>query len=64
MKDNLQKKLWETQSVEEALINIGSSTEGLSNDEAAQRLLTFGKNSLPEAKRDGFIKRFLAQFHN
>ena len=40
-------------SVAETLESLGVSPEGLSPDEAAQRLASNGPNRLPEPPRDG-----------
>ncbi len=40
---------------------VNSTAEGLSADEAANRLEKNGKNKLKEAKKDGIIKRFFMQ---
>ncbi len=46
----------------EAVLNeLGSSAEGLSNEEAAERLQKNGKNKLKEEKKDGILKRFFKQ---
>jgi magnesium-transporting ATPase (P-type) len=55
---------WHHVSAEETLDRVGGSREGLSPEEARQRLATHGPNRLPEAKPRGPLPRFLAQFHN
>ena len=49
-------------SVAETLESLGVSPEGLSPDEAAQRLASNGPNRLPEPPRDGPLKRFFSHF--
>lgn len=38
--------------------------EGLSSKEAQERLLKYGKNELPSAKKDSLLKLFFSQFEN
>ncbi|RWR08553.1 cation-transporting P-type ATPase [Paenirhodobacter populi] len=49
---------------EEVLANLSSSPQGLTGDEAAQRLARFGTNALPEGRRRHPVMRFLSQFNN
>ena len=49
------------QSPEAVLDALQSRTEGLSADEARQRLAEHGKNRLAEAKKDGLLKRFFKE---
>jgi magnesium-transporting ATPase (P-type) len=41
-----------------------SAGKGLDTSEAAARLQKYGPNRLPEGKKRGPLKRFLAQFNN
>jgi magnesium-transporting ATPase (P-type) len=43
---------------------LGSTSGGLTSDEASTRLKTFGSNRLPEPARKSGLIRFLSQFHN
>ncbi len=49
---------------ENALEELGTTTAGLSGDEAARRLVRHGPNRLPEPRRRSQAMRFLAHFHN
>ncbi len=49
-------------SVSEALVELGSTEQGLASDEAKRRLVEYGYNELPEGKRDGLAIIFLRQF--
>ncbi|RWR29652.1 cation-transporting P-type ATPase [Sinirhodobacter populi] len=49
---------------EEVLADLSSSPQGLTGDEAAQRLARFGPNALPEGRRRHPVMRFLSQFNN
>ncbi|MFH1346670.1 MAG: HAD-IC family P-type ATPase [Spirochaetota bacterium] len=49
-------------SLDETFKELNSSRLGLSNEEAAKRLLEYGPNSLPEPKIPGLISIFLSQF--
>ena len=55
---------WHHQSADEALARLDGGLEGLSAEDARQRLAAHGPNRLPEAKTRGPWLRFLAQFHN
>ncbi len=49
------------ETTEETLKALGSSPEGLTNDEAAGRLSKYGPNKLREAEKVSLLKRFLGQ---
>ena len=51
-------------SVEETLKAVGSTVEGISEEEATSRLVKNGKNKLAETKKQSWIVRFLAQLCN
>jgi len=53
---------WHNRSAEEVLAPFGSSANGLSAQEVAQRLATDGPNELKEGKRIGPLQIFLGQF--
>lgn len=61
---DLEPRAWHSEEVEKALSAFETSAEGLSTDEAARRLVTFGPNRLPRAAGRGALRRLLAQFHN
>ncbi|WP_425329556.1 HAD-IC family P-type ATPase [Stappia indica] len=48
----------------EVLAALDAAPSGLSDEEAACRLATYGENRLPEAPRRGPLIRLLSQFHN
>ena len=50
------------ESIEEVLLNLGSTTEGLASEEAARRLEEYGPNVLKEKKRKTAFMMFLDQF--
>ena len=50
--------------VDDALTAVAARSDGLTEVEAARRLLAHGPNQLPEPVRRGFLVRFLAHFHN
>ena len=54
------KKLY-TQSAEEVLQALGVTAEGLSTQQAAERLEKYGPNKLKEAKKPSLLQRFLTQ---
>jgi Ca2+-transporting ATPase len=53
---------WHARSLEETFNLIGSSPQGLSQAEAAKRLLTGGTNELPQGKKPSKLLVFLRQF--
>ncbi|WP_244148968.1 cation-transporting P-type ATPase [Desulfonatronum thioautotrophicum] len=50
--------------ISEVLDRLESSKDGLSRDNASERLKRFGPNELPKAKGRSAIMRFLVQFNN
>ncbi len=59
-----QPRAWHAMSVHEAIGELDSHHNGLSADEAARRLESYGPNRLPEAPPRHPVVRFLLQFHN
>ncbi|MCX4029653.1 cation-transporting P-type ATPase [Endozoicomonas sp. SM1973] len=55
---------WWNCSVADVISHLGSNEEGLSQQEAQQRLHNYGFNRLPEAKQRSWLNRLLAQFNN
>ena len=53
-----------TLTAAQALTRLDSDAGGLSNDEATRRLAESGPNRLPEAARDGLLKRFFKHFND
>lgn len=51
-----------TQSVEDSLVNLDSTSEGLSSADAKIRREHYGKNSLPEPKKQTLLNIFFEQF--
>ncbi|MBZ8135187.1 cation-transporting P-type ATPase [Afifella sp. IM 167] len=51
-------------SADEALTRLGARREGLTTEEAAERLSRYGPNLLPAAPPRPALLRFLAQFNN
>ncbi|RXE47632.1 HAD-IC family P-type ATPase [Chromohalobacter israelensis] len=52
------------QAVDDVLVALASSPEGLAPDEAARRLASHGPNRLPSVAGRSPLGRFLAHFHN
>ena len=48
-------------TAEEALSEVGSASEGLTDKEAAERLAAHGKNKLAEGKKQNVVVKFLKQ---
>ncbi len=55
---------WHNQPSEDTLAALDATLDGLSEDDAKQRLQTFGPNKLPEPAQRSILLRFLAHFHN
>src|SRR5215813_3153644 len=56
---------WHAIAVDEAMKRLNTSVKmGLDTAEASRRLQKYGPNRLPEGKKRGPLKRFLAQFNN
>jgi magnesium-transporting ATPase (P-type) len=55
---------WHRLAAEDALATLRSTPDGLSAEEAAQRLIDHGPNRLTPPSRRGPLLRFLLQFHN
>lgn len=64
MKDNLSAKRWHSIKEEELLKKLGSSREGLSSEEAQDKLSRHGENVLEERRRFSFIKNIWKQVKN
>ncbi len=55
---------WHALTAEETIQRLGAKAQGLGAQEAADRLVKFGPNRLPEGKKQGPLIRFLGQFNN
>ena len=53
---------WHALDPHDALEKLGSSEQGLSEDERSERLKTYGKNALPVGKTDSLLVIFFKQF--
>ena len=63
--DVILKKVWHSVKTDEAVDILKSDmTNGLSQSESVERLKTFGKNLLPEKKKESNIIRFLKHFND
>ncbi|WP_459127666.1 cation-translocating P-type ATPase [Latilactobacillus curvatus] len=51
-----------TQSTDETLKSLATTTDGLTQDQVAERLAKYGRNQLTETKRKSLFVRFLEQF--
>jgi magnesium-transporting ATPase (P-type) len=61
---NKTEKLWHNMLVDDVLNILHADTHGLTCDEAAARLQTYGPNRLPEVGKRSALVRFILQFHN
>lgn len=55
---------WHARDTAELFAELGTSSEGLTEEEAARRLRETGPNQLPHAAPEGSFRRFLRQFDN
>lgn len=55
---------WHAEDTAQVFETLGTAEEGLSQEEATNRLSKYGQNRLPEPKTRGSLIRFLYQFHN
>jgi magnesium-transporting ATPase (P-type) len=55
---------WHSKHIKAVLESLGTSPDGLSREEIANRLAQYGPNRLPEPKTRGPLIRFFYQFHN
>jgi magnesium-transporting ATPase (P-type) len=55
---------WHAEKTENVFETLGTTADGLSQEEATNRLSKYGPNRLPEPKTRGPFLRFLYQFHN
>jgi len=55
---------WHALSESDVCEKLATTQVGLSSQEAASRILEFGKNELPEAKKVSVISIFLSQFRS
>jgi len=56
--------IWHAMNTSDAIKGVGSRADGLTQDEARQRLEQHGPNRLPFGKTTGVFIRFLKQFDN
>ncbi|MFA5349205.1 MAG: HAD-IC family P-type ATPase [Candidatus Paceibacterota bacterium] len=56
--------IWHATNIKEIFSVLDSNSNGLSNQEALDRLNKYGKNILPEEKKYSKIKLFLGQFNS
>lgn len=57
-------RLWHSRDVDTVLSDLETRREGLSTEEAKQRLEKYGLNQLPQEEKDSLLKRFLRQFND
>lgn len=63
IKDTIQKSFWALK-VSETLDSLETTQDGLSENEAEERLKLFGRNKIPEQKRGVKLQIFFKQFSN
>ncbi|MDC7677502.1 cation-transporting P-type ATPase [Asticcacaulis machinosus] len=64
MTDATPNRSWHNLSADDCIHALDSRSTGLSPEDAAERLIRYGPNKLPEAKPTPLWLRFLAHFHN
>ena len=55
---------WHALTADQVLSTLEADTGGLNDEQAKQRLQTYGPNRLPESKRRSPLQRFFSHFHN
>jgi magnesium-transporting ATPase (P-type) len=55
---------WHARELDEVLAELASRREGLTDEEAEQRLKRHGPNELPQEEGESALKRFLRQFND
>ncbi len=60
----IQSTRWHARQAEEALLELDSTADGLTHEQAAQRLLRYGPNRLDEAKPASVWQRVLRHLNN
>jgi magnesium-transporting ATPase (P-type) len=55
---------WHARPADDAIDGLATRPEGLTREEVAARLATWGANRLPTPQGRGPLLRLLAQFHN
>ena len=61
---DVQQSKWHALTADEAIIQLETTRDGLSQEQVSQRLSSFGPNKLPEAPQASTLARFLKQFAN
>ncbi|WP_305909399.1 cation-transporting P-type ATPase [Methylomarinum sp. Ch1-1] len=61
---SIEQVNWHSLSIDQVVDKLRVDQNGLVDQEAQQRLRTYGANRLPPTKTRGPLLRFLAQFHN
>ncbi len=60
----MRNELWYSEEIEDIFIELNTTKNGLTGEEASRRLEENGANCLPKAKKEGIFKIFLRQFAN
>ncbi|MBI3396537.1 MAG: ATPase, partial [Spirochaetia bacterium] len=55
---------WHARTIEESLVRLVSAADGLTHDDAAQRLLQYGPNELPAGRKTSPWALLVRQFQN
>ena len=61
---DVQQSKWHALTADEAITQLETTRDGLSQEQVIQRLSSFGPNKLPEAPQASTLARFLKQFAN
>ncbi|MGB7995619.1 MAG: cation-transporting P-type ATPase, partial [Photobacterium halotolerans] len=62
--ESREKREWHEMASSDAIAAMNTHKNGLSSEEAAKRLSSYGPNRLPEPPKPHSLLRFLQQFHN
>ena len=61
---DVQQSKWHALTADEAITQLETTRDGLSQEQVSQRLSSYGPNKLPEAPQASTLARFLKQFAN
>ena len=61
---DIQQSKWHALTADEAITQLETTRDGLSQEQVSQRLSSYGPNKLPEAPQASTLARFLKQFAN
>ena len=61
---NLQEEKWHTLTLDDCIVSLDSSMEGINPNDVAKRQKQFGFNKLEEAEKSSAFIRFISQYND